>query len=30
MDVKRRYDPANVFHVNTNIPPDGSPRRPAS
>ena len=22
VQVKRRYDPENVFHVNTNIPPD--------
>jgi FAD/FMN-containing dehydrogenase len=22
VEVKRRYDPSNVFHVNKNVPPD--------
>ena len=26
VEVKRRYDPDNAFHVNQNIPPDEAPR----
>jgi FAD/FMN-containing dehydrogenase len=23
VDIKRRYDPTNVFRLNHNVPPDG-------